>query len=136
MGIVAIFEIKSVKGDLRVELKAVGRDFVLVTVEGSGLSASTKVAHLGGSDGLSDYWADLSQNWRGWTGEKSWHSLEYDFWLSATSDRTGHVTLKVTLECHSPWTWKTQALVTIEAGQLQRLAANALGFARFLGLPE
>jgi hypothetical protein len=127
------FEAKSADGTERVELKAVSRDFIAVTVTGANLSASAEVAHIGGGDGLNSYWADLAQSWRGWTGEKTWRSLEGDLAFSATSDRTGPVTLKVTLAYGAPWRWQTQAVLAIEAGQLDGLAAAALAFARYLG---
>ncbi len=127
------FEIKSADGPERVELKALRRDFILVTATGTDLLASAEVAHIGGGDGLNGYWADLAKSWRGWSGEKTWRSIEGDFGFSATSDRTGHVTLKVTLAFRAPWRWQTQVVLAIEAGQLDGLAAGALAFARYLG---
>jgi hypothetical protein len=127
------FEIESVNGDQRVELKTVGRDYIEVTVTGSGLAASAKVAQIGGGDGLHHYWADLSENWRGWSGEKVWQSYEGDLMFSATCDRTGHVTMKLILARGTAWKWKIQTVIAIEAGQLERLAASAFAFARQLG---
>jgi hypothetical protein len=127
------FEIKSTTDATRVQLKATSRGFIAVAVTSGDLVASAEVAHLGGGDGIRDYWADLAKNWRGWRGEKAWGTVEGDLILSATSDRTGHVTLVVTLAHGAPWTWRTEAIVAIEAGQLERLAAVALAFARHVG---
>jgi hypothetical protein len=104
----------------------------LVTVTGADLLASAEVAHIGGGDGLNAYWADLAESWRGWSGEKAWRSIEGDLDFSATSDRTEHVTLKVTLAYRAPWRWQTQAILAIEAGQLDGFAAGALAFTRYL----
>ena len=129
------FEVKSADGTERVELKAVSRGFIAVSVAGANLSASADVAHIGGGDGLSGYWADLAKSWRGWSGEKTWQSLEGDLAFSATSDRTGHVRLRVTLAYGAPWRWQTEVVLAVEAGQLEGLAAAALAFGRHLGAP-
>jgi hypothetical protein len=35
---------------------------------------------------LAAFFADLAAQWKGWAGEKEWHSVEDDFALSCTSD--------------------------------------------------
>jgi hypothetical protein len=129
------FEINSVTGSNRIEVTAINRDVMAVTLTGANLSASAEVAHLGGGDGLDEYWANLAKNWRGWSDENIWRSLEGDLVLSASSDKRGHVWLTVTLSNGTPLTWQAEAILAIEAGQLERIASLALAFARYLGKP-
>ena len=72
------------------------------------------------------FFEDLARNWRGWTGEKSWESVESHIALKATADRLGHVYLQVTLrDIVAPANWRAEATLSIEAGQLEVLASWA-----------
>ena len=74
---------------------------------------------------LSDYFHDIAKNWRGWTGEKNWATLEGEFELSATADKTGHVRLAIVLR--SPYTgyhWELRSALELEAGQLDSIASE------------
>jgi len=67
----------------------------------------------------------MGEEWRGWPGEKSWIALEEELKLTAASDATGHVCLRVTLQkfgTHADW--KLQATLQLEAGSLERLAGS------------
>ena len=72
------------------------------------------------------FFDDLAKHWKGWSDTKSWTSLEGELGLEATTDRLGHIYLRVTLraiEISANWTVQTTLL--IEAGQLDRLAMEA-----------
>ncbi len=77
------------------------------------------------SSDMGQYWSDLALNWRGWDGTKRWTSLEPDLQLSAVMDKTGHLTLTVKLEHGTPWRWRTEVELILEAGQLEQIAALA-----------
>src|SRR5688572_28303810 len=64
------------------------------------------------------FFADLAANWRGWAGAKVCGSLEGHLLLEASSDRAGHVRLRVRLRgMLSEDDWLAEASVRIEAGQ-------------------
>ena len=92
------------------------------------MSAATEVYLLGGCDGLDRFWRDLAENWRGWEGTRSWQSLEGELELSATSDRLGHVALQVRLDEGAPSRWRAYGTISLEAGQLDSIAAAAKTF--------
>jgi hypothetical protein len=70
----------------------------------------------------------MAANWRGWTGAKTWSSLEGELQLSAEADRTGHVTLLIDLCEGAPAVWSVTLQVVIEAGKLGDLARAAREF--------
>jgi hypothetical protein len=93
------------------------------------LSASARIGALDGCDGLDEFFADLANSWKGWAGAKRWRGREGGFYLSASSDRTGHVTLEVRLEDQSPFRWAAVVNFILEAGQLASVAKQASAFA-------
>lgn len=75
--------------------------------------------------------ADMARDWRGWSGEKEWESLEGELRLRCSRDRFGHVFVRVRLRSGiDVCDWCLAATVMVEAGQLQSIAAQA---ARFFG---
>jgi len=121
------FEIRSSERGTRLLLRRYRGGFV-AEFDAPGLSSATQVYVLGGCDCLNRFWRDLAENWRGWEGTRSWRSLEGDLELSATSDRLGHVALEVRLMEGAPFQWRVQGKISLEAGQLGRIAAAARTF--------
>jgi hypothetical protein len=96
----------------------------LVTVQSHDLRAETRASSFM-APSLSAYFHDIATHWRGWKGEKKWGTLEGEFELSATADSTGHVRLAYSLR--PPYTgfhWALNGALELEAGQLDRLAAE------------
>lgn len=74
---------------------------------------------------------DLAANWKGWSDEKEWRSVEGDFALSCTSDGLGHAALRVTLKSGVyEDDWCVQAVIHVDAGQLEDLASRVRVFFR------
>jgi hypothetical protein len=121
------FEIRSSEGGARLLLRRY-RGGLIAELDAPGLSSATQVYLLGGCDHLDRFWRDLAENWRGWKGPRSWHSLEGDLHLSATSDRLGHVALEVCLEKDAPFQWRVHGKMSLDAGQLDRIAVAARTF--------
>jgi len=97
------------------------------------LRASVRVGNPGYGHPPSDLLSQLASSWSGWTGKKSWGSMEGELSIDATSDRTGHVTLAARLT--APWTghveaapWSVEARIFLEAGQLAAVAREAEAF--------
>ena len=91
-----------------------------------GLTAQHVVVHhyATGFDDLLEFFDRLAEDWRGWTGERTFTSLEGDLALTATHD--GHVQLRVTLRQSAiPDGWTAEAHIRLDPGeQLSRAVAD------------
>ena len=77
----------------------------------------------------SAFFADLAANWRGWVGTKTAESLEGHLHVAATSDRAGHVRLRVRLrDLLVENDWLAEVNIHLEAGQLDQIASAAAGY--------
>ena len=113
----------------RLTLRPHNRAYFIAEITHHGLSATISVSSYL-SRGLGDYFNEIATNWAGWSGERTWSSLEGELALRATSDRTGHIYVSVALQRESPAQWQLEARLTIEAGQLERIALAVLAFER------
>ena len=76
----------------------------------------------------------MTREWKGWPGEKVWHSPESEFEIRASADGQGHVTLKVILTLRTPSpAWRFECNVPLEAGQLDGVAAQVRSFVNGTG---
>jgi hypothetical protein len=69
----------------------------------------------------------LADDWRGWTGERKWRSLDAKMWIDARRDGSGHVTLGATLQEDASGSdaWSARVVVVLEGGeQMSGLAAD------------
>ena len=79
------------------------------------------------SDNLGDYFSDLAQSWKGWSGEKVWQSIERELRLGAKCDSLGHITLSYCLSSgYVECPWSVTGSILLEAGQLERIAVEAV----------
>ena len=108
-------------------LSALDSNYFLAQTIHPGLDATAPVGSYM-SDGLGDFFAELARDWRGWEGTRRWESLEGELTLLAESDRSGHVYVRVHLHDGAPARWMVELRLTLEAGQLERLAAKAREF--------
>jgi hypothetical protein len=124
-----VFRIKSVDDGTVFELGPYDNDYFLASVSATGIRAQARVGRYM-AQRLDDLFAYLAANWKGWTGERTWESLEGELRLAATCDRTGHVRINIHLHDGAPALWKVNTSVMVEAGQLERLAEEAVAFDR------
>ncbi len=69
-------------------------------------------------DNLGAFFADLADSWKGWDGEKRWHSIEHDLSIAATSDSQGHCQLHFTVRDGPVPTWEVSMTgPQIDAGE-------------------
>jgi hypothetical protein len=69
---------------------------------------------------LADYFRELAADWR---QARQWESLEGHLSLQATADRAGHIELRVKLRDDGAGDdWRVEAVLVLEAGQLQAIA--------------
>jgi hypothetical protein len=78
---------------------------------------------------LGEWFKSMADEWQGWKGEKKWGDLESRVLLSATTDSTGHIKLKVTL-AGQDYDSELRVNIMFDAGQLESMAHDvALLFA-------
>ena len=101
-------------------------EYLRVSLEDRDIAASTARVYIDEPYHLAAFFADLAAQWKGWAGEKEWHSVEDDLAISCTSDGQGHgVTLKSGLYEDD---WCVQTVIHIEASELEDLAAKVNAF--------
>ncbi len=129
-------EIQSVRGPYRLifsnrkpPTRARGAEYVTVELVGPDLAATRTQVYLYDPEPLVRLFDELAQNWRGWEGDKHWHSVESDLDLKCTSDRLGHITIAVTLRS-GPYVedWSVSAPVFLDAGSLDIIAQEMKAF--------
>jgi hypothetical protein len=92
----------------------------VITIDVGWARASAKVStYLYGPP--TQFFKSLAESWRGWEGEKTWEDLEHRVGLTATCDRTGHVTLKVMVQ-DSQYSGRATLPIYLEAGGLEAVA--------------
>ena len=90
-------------------------------VQGAGFRGAVK-SDTGYRNSPYRYFSELASHWLGWEGERSWHSDGNEVVFRATTDRLGHVTIRVTLR-----TFEGQELsipIELEAGSLRDLSSR------------
>jgi hypothetical protein len=73
---------------------------------------------------LEEWFKNMAEDWDGWKGEKKWGDLESRVLLSATTDSTGHIKIKVTL-AGQEYDSELRVNIMFEAGQLEGMARDA-----------
>lgn len=99
-------------------------DFI-VRARGRWVSIETSVRTWDG-DGFDSFLASLTEDFRGWEGARTWHSLEYDLTLSAEHRSGGHVHLTWGIHDRPPAEeWHFETTTVHAAGEdMQHLAAE------------
>ena len=97
---------------------------IIAEIANSHVSASVSV-HDAIPAQWSLYFADLAKHWRGWIGEKRHQSFDRRLTISCTSQRTGHVKLRIVLRNPDTDNWQAEVTLDIEAGQLDAIAKAA-----------
>jgi len=73
--------------------------------------------------------SEISEQWKGWEGEKSWGSLEGEFNLSVKNDSVGHVIFFTSVQTEAyPQNSKMVIEFEVELGQLEYLKKQAVEF--------
>jgi hypothetical protein len=104
-----------------------GSEYFRVTIRSHNLSGFTKVYIFDPFDyGLTNFFKELAENWKGFEGEKIWESLEGEFKLVCTSDSLGHFEIKATIR-NNLGTLSVKT-IHVESGQLNKIAAEAKAF--------
>lgn len=94
---------------------------LLTELRAETLSASARVYALEFTD-LAEFFEGMAREWRGWSGSRSWRSLEGD--LEITAEHHRHVRLRVALR-GDPYRsdWRVSATIELEPGEELSAAA-------------
>lgn len=105
------------------KLSNIGPEELMVSVESSAFSGATtgSVYHVGPPVA---FFRDLADSWRGWEGERFWGDIDGVIELRATSDSTGHISLRVILRDATYYARSIDVLLVLEAGQMEELARS------------
>lgn len=79
------------------ELRSIDQENLWIMFRGDGVSFETKSYLYEDADELAAFFGSLAEDWQGWTGVKSWSSVEGDFKIEASHNGYGEVRLKVSL---------------------------------------
>ncbi|WP_327686999.1 DUF6228 family protein [Streptomyces sp. NBC_00467] len=101
----------------------------LVTARGPWGNVETSVETWRG-DGLDSFLASLAEDFRGWEGVRTWHSLCYDLTLSAEHHPGGHVQLTWGIRDRAPSEeWQFETTTVHAAGEdMRNLTAEVRAF--------
>ena len=106
-------------------------EYLQVSITGHDLSASSSEIYLYGAEHLAHFFEDLAANCKGWEGEKEWSSIEEDFKLTASTDRLGHIALKIKLRSGQySQDWEVETGIDVDAGQIEQIAKEIKRFLR------
>jgi hypothetical protein len=106
-----------------------GSEYFRVTVRATDLWASLRLYAFDPHGSLTEFFADLANNWKGWSGEKKWSSLEGEFELSCSCDRLGHIEIVVALHFRLGGDgWMVRNPLFVDAGQLEQIAFHVKEF--------
>ncbi len=102
--------------------------YLIIEAETRGIRVNHPAVLLGFEfNSLVDFFAELAQDWRGWSGTRDWRSLEGDLAISATSDDLGHCHLifEIADGPLSSWSAKFEG-ISIDAGEDLNALARSL----------
>ena len=104
-------------------------EFYSVTLVSPQMKGTVQVDNASYGQSPVELFQSMEREWKGWSGEKSWGSLEGEFSLSATSDNTGHIFLNTRIQSgHSPPTSSMELEFVVESGQLTTIEKKAASF--------
>lgn len=101
-----------------------------IAVDAPGLRLRRRVRTIAG-DGLATFLAGLDADFRGWSGQRHWQSLEDDLSIEATHAGRSVVLATTLLRDREADAWSVTVPLLVNPGEeLRRLAADAEAFFR------
>lgn len=103
--------------------------YLRVSLKAKEIGDSSVRVYLYQPDSLAAFFEDIAANCQDSAAVQQWSSIEGDFALSGKSDGHGHLALEVTLKSDaSADNWRVKAIIHIEAGRLEAIAAQVKRF--------
>jgi len=125
-----MFQIKSTRTDALLEFFDLSGDYFKVSLRSTSHSAVRNVYAYTDAEGIARLFQEAASEWRGWSGTKSWESLEGELRIELKADKTGHISMNVEInhDCGNPDPWRLKSCIMMEAGQLETIAKRASQF--------
>jgi hypothetical protein len=121
--------IKSTRGQRSLTFSNRNGDYFDAEIAGDGISAKKGIYGYTDTALLADLFDSLARDWKGWTEERHWASIEGELDLTASSDSLGHIRLDmVILSNHPEDNWTVTAPVYLDAGALDAIAIKVRSF--------
>lgn len=112
--------------DSMLEIGPYENEYIWVKFAGDGVAITSKPYLYTDQQDLLLFFESLSKDWKGWSGERSWISVEGDFEFTAIHDGVGAVKLGFSL--NSPPTgekeWRFSGSVKVELGSIEQLVKD------------
>lgn len=106
-----------------------GTEYFRATVTDDNLTASAKIYSYQPHGHITALFDTLAANWRGWSGEEQWTSLEGELTLKCSWQKTGKVKIEITLiSGHYEDDWIVHMQVFLEPNQLDEIASEMRRF--------
>lgn len=122
-----MLQLKSSSSETEIQFYDVEDDSFSIAVVAHDHAASRRAHAYTDALGVVRLFEDAARDWKGWEGGKVWESLDGELRLELSADRRGHISLCVQIRCtpggRDPW--QLEAEVTLDAGQLDDIAARA-----------
>lgn len=121
-----MLQIRSVSDGSLFEIEPDGSDYLVARIRSPKVSAEIRVWLYEDAQSLVAFFVAMAAQWRGWSDEKAWASLEGELELRATIDRAGHVKIDIRMQNTlggNPWSLVSS--IDTEAGQLEAIAKQA-----------
>ena len=94
----------------------------LVEIKCHGLRAEARASSYMAAD-LGEFFASMAKDWNGWSGQRSWGTLEGEFQLTASADSLGHISLGYVLRPqNTDFSWELKGTLELESGQLEAIS--------------
>lgn len=125
-----MFSIHSASSDRQLIFSDFTGENFQVEIHGSGLNSTISIWHDDQYSGICEFFKDLAQSTKPWTGERKWESLEGDFSITAVCSRTGAVTFTIGILylAGNEEESRIRAGLLTELGQLETIARDAVKF--------
>ena len=105
-----------------------GDDF-RVSVEGDGPQVTKSICAYTDPAGLADLFDGCAKDWKGWSDERFWESIEGDLRVDVLSSSTGQIEIKVCIrDTGGTENWLVRVPIFTEAGALDGIAHQCRSF--------
>ncbi|TWI46328.1 hypothetical protein IQ22_04479 [Pseudomonas duriflava] len=78
---------------------------------------------------LVDLFAYMAKEWKGWDGEINWASIEQELSITCTSDKKGHIAVKLMFsQYEGAEPWEAQVVLNLESGVMEKASKDIKAF--------
>ncbi|WP_155956136.1 DUF6228 family protein [Pseudomonas sp. RL] len=121
--------IKSADTVAQLVLSNIEGDYFTVAYKRNDIFLSRRVWGYTDCDLLVDLFAYMAKEWKGWSGEIEWASIEQEFSITCTSDQKGHIVIKLKIsQYEGAEPWDAQVTLNLESGLMEDASKNVKAF--------